>query len=430
MNLKKIIASSKLALTKAQEKIRNIQKKLKIIKENHKQNKKSPKKKEISITKNRITVDLSVISVTKAALSIIGLLILTYLLYEIRNIILLLFISLFFASACNPLVDHMENKKIPRWLGIIIIYITIVTIIAFFFVQIIPLVVEQIKEIAINMNSYLKTVYFDFVHSKLSIPFLPQHWNDWLREFFQNLKLNQLIDFITSNLTDIRKYLEQLATGSIEALKTAGSAAADTVSIIVSFIFNLVILIFFVFFIVVSKKDISGFFTSLFPKKYGPYIICKTNAIQKKIGGWVNGTLMLSTSMFILSLVGLLIFDIKYALTLALLTGAADIIPYLGPFIAYSIIVPVALNQSFFTFLWITLWFIGIQQIESNILIPLIMHKAVGLNPIAIMVSMLIGFKFLGILGIIISIPIATSISIFIDDYTEKNKVVVKKCNL
>ena len=197
MPIKKLFKHSKKILHKTKNKYKEFKTAIDDLK-------KKKSKKEASIvcdvpSQERSIVDISTLSVTKATLAIIGLLLLTYFFYEIRETLLLLFISLFLATVFDPIVDKMEGKKIPRWLGIIIIYLAITLIVVFFVVQIIPLVIDQIKAIAISVTGYLKDLYFDFISESYRIPLIPMSWNEWLREFLQNLQLNQLIDYFGEN---------------------------------------------------------------------------------------------------------------------------------------------------------------------------------------------------------------------------------------
>ena len=94
-----------------------------------------------------------------------------------------------------------------------------------------------------------------------------------------------------------------------------------------------------------------------------------------------------------------------------------EFIPYLGPFIAAIPAVLIAMNISTWAVVWVIVLYTIIQWLENNILVPIIMKKEVGLNPIVIIVAMLVGGKFFGILGIILAIPVTTSISVLVQDY-------------
>ena len=126
--------------------------------------------------------------------------------------------------------------------------------------------------------------------------------------------------------------------------------------------------------------------------------------------------------MFTLYFIGFKILGLEYAITLAMMGGIAELFPVIGPVLAGVPAALIAFNES----PWLILWVIGIiiiaQQVEGNILIPLVMRKAVGLKPAVIIISVLIGYQIFGLLGIILAVPIATTASIFIGDYLNKEK--------
>ena len=136
----------------------------------------------------------------------------------------------------------------------------------------------------------------------------------------------------------------------------------------------------------------------------------------------MRGQLLLSLIATILSYVGLLILGVNYALTFSIIAGIMMLIPVVGRVFAWILTAPIVLNQSPLLALWVSIYYFILLQIESNIIVPYIMNKAVGLSPIIIMFAMLVGYQYLNILGLIISIPIATTAAIFIQDYTQKVK--------
>jgi predicted PurR-regulated permease PerM len=167
---------------------------------------------------------------------------------------------------------------------------------------------------------------------------------------------------------------------------------------------------------------VDDFFVSLFPSKHGAYIVDKLELIKHRVGYWLRGQVALMCAMFLVSFILFSILGVKYALTLAMLAGLMEIVPVVGPIIAGIPALLVAFNQSATLSLIVLVALIVLQQIENNVLVPMIMRKAVGLSPIIVMLSMMIGFKTLGVLGAIIAIPVSTCISIFVFDYTTKTK--------
>ena len=129
--------------------------------------------------------------------------------------------------------------------------------------------------------------------------------------------------------------------------------------------------------------------------------------------------------MFGLTFVGLHLIGMgKYALTLALLMGIGELIPYVGPLIFLIFSLPIAFAISLITVLKLVIFYAVIQFAEGNILVPAVMNKVVGLSPIIVMLVLLIGWHFLGIIGVIISVPISTAVAMFVRDYVKliKNK--------
>ena len=120
--------------------------------------------------------------------------------------------------------------------------------------------------------------------------------------------------------------------------------------------------------------------------------------------------------------VGLSIIGVKYALTLAIVAGLAEFLPYIGPMIAFATAAPVAFNESMVQGFWVIGFYSALQIFEGNIIVPLIMRKAVGLPPIVTILALLIGWQFLGIIGMVLSVPLASIIAIFVEDFRERRR--------
>ena len=140
------------------------------------------------------------------------------------------------------------------------------------------------------------------------------------------------------------------------------------------------------------------------------------NRMQKKLGLWLRGQLILCLVIFILTYIGLLILGVKYALIIAVIAGLTEFIPYLGPVLGAIPAVFIAFTQSPTLALFTAILYIIIQQIENNFLVPKIMQKAVGLNPIVSIVAIMIGFSVGGVVGALLSIPVATAGTVLVED--------------
>jgi predicted PurR-regulated permease PerM len=135
------------------------------------------------------------------------------------------------------------------------------------------------------------------------------------------------------------------------------------------------------------------------------------------------GQLVLMFIIFVLDFTALSIFHIPYALILAMLAGILEIVPYLGPIISATLASIIGFFISPITGLIVLGVLTTIQQIESHIIVPQVMKKAVGLNPVVVILALLIGAQLGGVLGAILAVPLATSLSVIIGDLVDKNEI-------
>lgn len=135
----------------------------------------------------------------------------------------------------------------------------------------------------------------------------------------------------------------------------------------------------------------------------------------------MSGQLILMVIIFLLDYAVLYFLGVPYALVIALMGGFFEIIPYIGPTISTFVAVLVTLLVSPIKAIFVLLFYVIIQQAENNIIFPQIMKKAVGLNPLAVILSMLIGLKIAGVAGAILAIPVATAIGIVFKELINKH---------
>ncbi len=355
----------------------------------------------------RMVVDLSVNSVVKSTFAIIGILVLVYLLYLIKNILLIFFVSLFLASVFNPGVDFFERKGVPRSIGLIICYLLVLALLIVLVGSLVPIIIEQVKEIASNIGVYVNTL---FNGENANLPFADK-WMPLANDLLSAVDREQIVASLQTALENLGAKLGDWTGNAFGAIMAISAG-----------LLNMVMVLFITFFIVIDKQNLHTFFLSLFPSRHGGYLSKKIHTIQEKIGDWIRGQLLLSISMGIITFVAFKVLGIKYATTLALISGISEFVPYLGPIVTFASAALIAINQGMTTFLLLIVVYIIIQTVEGNVLVPLIMSKSVGINPIIVIIAMLIGWQFLGILGMIIAVPLAKIVSIFVEDYRGRLK--------
>jgi predicted PurR-regulated permease PerM len=314
-------------------------------------------------------------------------------LYLVMDVIALVFIAVIITSAMDPIVDWLQMKKIPRSVGVLGLFLGLFLIIGLVFSFLIPPMISQFQDFSQNFPKYFQAGEISFAH---------------LKDFFQSKHINfdfqQLADNFTGSLTNLSENIFSKTVGVFSGF----------VSVIV--VFSLA------FYMTVEENGINKFITSVSPDKYKDYASNLANRIKEKIGKWMLGQMFLMLTIFILDAIGLYLVGVPYALILGIFAGVMEIVPYIGPIISAvpGVILGFLISPTT-GFLTLLVYLIA-QQVESHVIVPQVMKKAVGLNPVATIVALLVGLRLGGVLGAILAIPVATAISLAINDFMEKRK--------
>ncbi|USN53217.1 MAG: AI-2E family transporter [Candidatus Nomurabacteria bacterium] len=313
-------------------------------------------------------------------------------LFLIRDVIAIVFISLVFASALDPWVDWLQRKGIPRVLGIIILYTILLGVISLTVVLFVPLVADQVK----SFSDKFPTIYNNVING-LNI---------------QNDAGDQTL------LQNIQETLNALNQSLV---KITGSIFAGVVNLFGG-IFTLFGVLVLTFYMTLEEQGIKKFVQSVAPAHWQPYIIQVINRIQHRLGLWLRGQLILSLIIGVMTFIGLSILGVNFAIVLSLIAGITEFIPIAGPFIGAIPAVLVAFTQSPIKALLVIILYIIIQQLENNLIVPKVMQKVTGLNPVVVIVVMLIGAKLAGIVGVILAIPVTIIANAFLEDFLKEKK--------
>ncbi|MDD3486977.1 MAG: AI-2E family transporter [Candidatus Moranbacteria bacterium] len=306
---------------------------------------------------------------------------LLWFLFLIRGILVLVFMALIIVCAIDPIVDWLQRKRVPRALSVFLIYIlafSIVTAAIYFLVS--PLS-SELNNLGQNFPVMLEKVseYFQGLNN-----FAVQH----------NVS-SQVSNFSSNFNTQISQLGTNLFSGTIS---------------FIGGIFSFVVILSISFYMSVQEKGVKKFFTSITPKEHEEYISALIDRIEYKMGRWLLGQLALIAVVFTLDYVGMLIIGMPYALILALVAGLLEVIPYVGPIVSIAVAALIGFFHNPWMGVSVLVLFTLVQQLEGNAITPLVMKKAVGLNPVIVIVALLVGFELGGIIGALIAIPVATVI--------------------
>lgn len=334
---------------------------------------------------------------TGSILKIVAIILILAFLWNVREVLAILFASLIFAAALDSIVDYLQRLHIPRAISVLGIYALIISIIALIFVLLIPLITEQVSEIAIQFPNYYEKVIGAF---------------NYLQTFSQEHGLEN----------DIQKGLNQLNSKIGNTVGQSVKGFFTTLGSVVGSISNFFLILIITFYMIVEEQAMKRGLRQFLPAKYQPYISQLVNKIQLQVGKWLRGQVLLSFIIGILTTLLLWIFGIRYALVLGLIAGVLEFVPYLGPIISAVPAVFLAFFQSPAKALIVLIIYIVIQQLENNLIVPKVTRKTIGLNPIITIAVLLIGMKVGGVIGALLAIPVTTAISVIVEELFQQEE--------
>lgn len=284
-----------------------------------------------------------------------------WLVLQIRDILFLVFVAFIIMSTLRPTVDWMVSKKIPRLLATVLVYILVFGVIGFSIGSTIPSLVSQITNFTQAFPSIISRV-------------LPS--------------LN----------IDLNAFSQQLAPLGENVLKVTISIFSNIISICMVMVFS--------FYFLLERKHAEKIVAGFVGEEKAMSFISVIERIEARLGSWMMGQLFLMITIGLLSYLGLLLLGEKYALPLAIIAGLLEIVPNIGPVVAAIPAVLIALAVSPVMALSVVILYIVIQQLENNLIVPLVMKKSVGISPIITIFSLLVGSKLAGVAGAVLAIPI------------------------
>ena len=334
------------------------------------------------------TINISTVTILKIVM--IGLLM--WFLFAIREILLLLLISIIISSAIDPLAEFLYRRKVPRGLSVILVYIVVIGILVLIGMLLAPSISQQFQ--ALSQGNF-----YEQFQSKIGIFRDTLNQSGIGRTFEENIK-----NWIGSFSATLFNTTKGVFTGAVSVITILAIS----------------------FYLTVEENGMKNFITHLTPYKHQAYVARLVQKIQKKIGYWVLGQLILSAVIFGFTYIGLVLLKVEFALFLAVIAGVLEIIPYIGPFIAVIPAVFFAFLQNPPLALAVLALYIIIQQLENHIIVPVVMSKSVGLNPVLVILAILIGGSLAGAIGAIIAIPVVSGISVFVTDMFEAHEAKMR----
>ena len=312
-----------------------------------------------------------------------------YLLYLVRSILGMVFIAVFLAVALGPAVDLYERRiRMPRGLAILFVYLTILGAIVGLGLLVVPPIVNGVNHFVSKVPTYVQDLRKNKTVRKYD------------NKYHVTAKLNKEAKKLPNRLGDAASALTSVTVGVFSA------------------IFKLVTVLVLTFFFLLDGKRMVQWGLRQLPVERSERVQRVMEDVYEATSGYVVGNLIISVIAGTGTYIVLMILGVPFAVPLSVLMAFLDLIPLVGATIGGVGIGIVAAISDFPTALIVwAVYFIVYQQIENNILQPIIYRRTVALHPLLVLIAVLIGGSQLGVLGALIAIPVAAGLQILVKDW-------------
>ncbi len=321
-----------------------------------------------------------------------------YLLFVLRDILLLILVAIVVASFVESGVRAFARIKVGRLLAVPIIYAVVVAAIFAIFYAFVPIIFRELSGVITLISKYLPSASSIDTNSIQDAG-----------QLVTNISKNSSISDLLSNAKSIASSLSQGATSII------GNTFGGLV--------NTILVLVMSFYLSIQERGVQTFLRIITPVKHEKYVIDLWIRTQRKIGLWFQGQLLLGLVIAAVTFVGLTLLGVQYAFLIAIVTGIAELIPFGVVFAAIPAVLFALIDGGVLLGFKVLAFYIIVQQIENYVLSPVIVKRVVGIPPLIVMVAFLIGISLAGFWGAILAIPVAVFVLEYLGDM-EKSKYV------
>ena len=303
-------------------------------------------------------------------------------LYVSRDILAPFIISAFLSYLISPLVKKIMLLGVKRWVAVSAVVLLFFLIILFVISVILPIIINDINIIVKNMPEY--------------------------KLYLQNLWTNKKASF-DNIIPFLNKYniMETLTDKTTVFLTNEASKVPKYITNIISTISIICLVPIITFFMLLEYDNLPKAIIQIIPSKYVEFFISLKHEIDSVLGGYIRGQIIEVCFIATCSVIVLSVLGINYALLIGITAGLCNLIPYLGPAIGLILGVVVAGLQfhSFIPILEVAVSFLIIQQLDNNIVQPIVIGQSVNLSPVTMMFALLAGASAFGLIGMFLAVP-------------------------
>jgi predicted PurR-regulated permease PerM len=343
--------------------------------------------------------DRSTLRIVAWSIVMVGVaLLLAVALYQVRTVLMLVYVSALLAIGLAPIVRAVERqtllpvgtRRFPRWLAILTLYLTLLVAVVGLGFAVIPPLVRQGQSL-------------------------------WRR--LPDLFARGQQFLIDRGLLDHEFTMsEALQKAPTSVLGAGGDAVTTVVGAVINVaggVFGVVTILILTFYMLVESETIFRRFVRLFPIDQRLRVATVSSDITVKVSAWLGGQLLLGAIIGTTATLGLWLLGMPYFFVLGFIAGVGELIPMVGPILSAIPALMVALTVSPGMALGVGVFFLVQQQFENHLLVPKLMERQVGVSAVTVIIALLIGGSLLGIVGALLAVPTAAVLQVIFDELTE-----------
>ncbi len=301
-------------------------------------------------------------------------------------------ISLILAYFLNPLVNFFEKKGLNRFFSTVLVYLIILGIFVLLSISVIPRTGRELRRLATNFPGYITAI------------------TNWFSSLYLDYSstLEEMPEVVESIQNVISQNIERIQTTFANGIERFLVMLVGMFTRIISWILTPILTFYFL----MDKDHFIEKLKALIPKKNKEETLYLFKEIDTALSEFIRGRLFMAVAVGITTTIFLLLMGIEFAIVIGIITGVADIIPYIGPFLGFLPAVIFGFIASPIKALWVGIFFILIQWAENNILGPKILGKTTGMHPLTVLLSIIAGGTMFGVMGMLLSVPFVSVIII------------------
>ncbi|WP_035619217.1 AI-2E family transporter [Lacticigenium naphthae] len=301
------------------------------------------------------------------------------------SVIMPIVIALLLYYLFNPVIDFLEEHKVPRIVGVGVLFLTIIGLISLLVAFAIQPLQRQVSDLIDSFPQFIESISNTLI--------------GWLSILPIENSADEMFQTVEGWIGSVPEMIANFLSSGSSGLSTLVSSLSSIAVTIITFPIVL-------FFLLKDDERFFNAFLGVVPPRWRKGLIRVSSEINSQVGSYIKGQLIIATSIGVMMFIGFSLINLKYSGVLAIVAGFTSIIPYIGPTLAFIPALVVAVADSWTMVLFLIIVWMIVQFIDGNFIEPNVMGKQLNVHPLTIIIVLLVAGELLGIFGLVFGVPI------------------------